>query len=437
MSKRVALVTTTWDQPLDVNSPKPADVPDSISVDALKRLETFFGSGRAWGNRDEVNFVIRTIAAAAGTEADVRVVLLDGGPINLDDRGGTWKDGAFTVTRLEADRPRPLSEAMLCELVGATPRYFGLGHGFGWRPAPPFPPVVLELLSDFGGGDSLQLCEFLDEYNPDVVLAVGYRQKGVRNNLEYYSRSSASRRLVLMPLSWEDPLQSLPIYDDIFHSASSIITVNQLEHEAVYRRFMPWETPLIHNVGMTLEVDENALDSYPAGLEEPGYILVLAEYPVNFLDPRGYILADYLRLQFPNRFVAIAEGDKIAVYKGRKLHTSIERATRMDLWRVMAHALCTVDLRPSSVFGREVIESMLYATPVVAREGSIGQHYVESANGGLWFASVKQLTACLSELADHRDLALVLGRQARSWAERHYLDAERFVPKVAAGLWQQ
>jgi hypothetical protein len=105
--------------------------------------------------------------------------------------------------------------------------------------------------------------------------------------------------------------------------------------------------------------------------------------------------------------------------------------SRVNLWRLMSHAIATVDLRPGNLLGREVIESLLVGTPVLVPSGSWMRTLVEESGGGSAFASEDELIDQLARLeppARHRQVADV----GREWAQRKHGDHARFVAELTA-----
>ena len=108
----------------------------------------------------------------------------------------------------------------------------------------------------------------------------------------------------------------------------------------------------------------------------------------------------------------------------------------MDLWRLMAWARCTVDLRPDRLLGLRTIESMLLSTPVVVPQGGRAHRHVASSDGGLWFADAAELVGCVDALVEDDDAGPRLGEQGRRYASEAYGSPSRFVDRVteATGL---
>jgi hypothetical protein len=96
--------------------------------------------------------------------------------------------------------------------------------------------------------------------------------------------------------------------------------------------------------------------------------------------------------------------------------------TRVNLWRLMAHAQFTVDLRPPGPFGREALESMLFSSPPI----------VEAANGGLWYRTPGEVLDLASTLIDDNGLLSRLRSDGLHYSVSHHEDMAAFVARTNA-----
>ena len=69
--------------------------------------------------------------------------------------------------------------------------------------------------------------------------------------------------------------------------------------------------------------------------------------------------------------------------------------TRTDLWRLVAHALVTIDLAPGPIVARECVESLRFGTPIVVPVGSAAQPHADTG-AGLSFTGYAELLACVA-----------------------------------------
>jgi hypothetical protein len=105
---------------------------------------------------------------------------------------------------------------------------------------------------------------------------------------------------------------------------------------------------------------------------------------------------------------------------------------RVNLWRLMAHATFTVDLRPPGPFGREAIESMLFSSPPLVAEGSAAHAHVLAANGGLWYRNAGEALDLATTLIDDDDLRSSLAGNGYRYAAEHHEQMALFVTRTNA-----
>jgi hypothetical protein len=103
--------------------------------------------------------------------------------------------------------------------------------------------------------------------------------------------------------------------------------------------------------------------------------------------------------------------------------------TRVNLWRLMAHALFMIDLRPPGPLGREALESMMFGTPVIVPEGSAAAEHAAAANGGLWYRDHGELLDAVRALT-YQPLRSELARGARSYTTPLHGDVPGFVERL-------
>jgi len=189
----------------------------------------------------------------------------------------------------------------------------------------------------------------------------------------------------------------------------------------------------VSNTGLVVAVNPTAREEPHSELHEPGYVLVLCP---SRADDGPAELARLVALRLPERVVAVVHDDALVVWR-RCEAKRLDPVTRhMDLWRLMAWARCTVDLRPDRLVALRSLESMLLSTPVVVPTGGRAHQHVASSNGGLWFADAAELIGCVESLVEDDDIGPRLGEQGRNYASKAYGSPSRFVELVnqATGL---
>lgn len=189
----------------------------------------------------------------------------------------------------------------------------------------------------------------------------------------------------------------------------------------------------VHQVGLHVPVHALAAEQQHVGLGFVDYLLVLGDRgPEAAGDERPTSLARWLAARFCDRHLVVVENATATVWRSRSLRGTVSVDTRVDLWRLVAHAHLTVDLAPGPLIARECVESLRYGVPVVVPAGGAAAR-LAARGGGLWFEDEAELFGCVEAL-DDQDLRDALGRQGRAVAEAWYGDPHRFVTRVGRAL---
>lgn len=164
-----------------------------------------------------------------------------------------------------------------------------------------------------------------------------------------------------------------------------------------------------------------------------GYVLVLSGRDgahATAAVPSGQVR--WLLARFARQRVVVVEDAVATVWRARGPVGRFGVHTRMDLWRLLAHAGMTVDLCPGDVLARECVESLRYGVPVVVPSGTPADALVE-AGGGIAFSTTTTLLDAVATLCQPhaRERA---GARGRSAVDRWYGDPSDFVARVAAAL---
>ncbi len=94
-----------------------------------------------------------------------------------------------------------------------------------------------------------------------------------------------------------------------------------------------------------------------------GYQLVLSDRSGRHDDPPP--AAAWIGGAFDDDDVVVVEDAVAWAWKGRVLRGMVPVDTRMDLWRLVAHANVCVDLAPGRQIARECVEALRFGTPIV------------------------------------------------------------------------
>ena len=162
-----------------------------------------------------------------------------------------------------------------------------------------------------------------------------------------------------------------------------------------------------------------------------GYQLVLSDLAGVPTDPPPAVA--WLSAAFPAAEIVLI-GDGIAsAWKGRALRGTVHVDTRMDLWRLLAHAGVCIDLAPGAHIARECIESLRFGTPIIVPDDSGPAALHAHAGGGATFGDPGELIAAVTTLLDeaNRSAASEAGRR---YADARYGNAGAFVDRVRALL---
>jgi len=134
--------------------------------------------------------------------------------------------------------------------------------------------------------------------------------------------------------------------------------------------------------------------------------------------------AAWITAAFRDRDVIVVEEGIASAWKGRALRGRVLVDTRMDLWRLVAHANACIDLSPGRHFARECVESMRFGTPIVVPQGSGAAHTHARSAGGWTFADPYELLAAVAQLHDGGV------RPAASTRAQQYADANHGSPQL-------
>jgi hypothetical protein len=191
--------------------------------------------------------------------------------------------------------------------------------------------------------------------------------------------------------------------------------------------------PTPHPIGLHVPVHPLAAQRRHNGLGFTGYVLVLSDRgPTGEDHDAPTPQAAWLIAALPRHDVVTVEDGVASAWRSRSLRGRIVIDTRTDLWRLVAHALVTVDLSPGQLLARECVESLRYGVPVVVPAATAAAE-LAAQGGGLWYRDVAELVACVDAVND-RKLRDTLGEQGQRFADEWYGDADRFVGRVGGVL---
>jgi hypothetical protein len=165
-----------------------------------------------------------------------------------------------------------------------------------------------------------------------------------------------------------------------------------------------------------------------------GYLLVLSDRTGSQGEPPP--AAAWLSSAFHDADVVVVEDATAWAWKGRALRGSVSVDTRMDLWRLLAHANVCVDLAPGPHIARECIEALRFGTPIIVpRAPGPGAEHARSGGGATFLDESELLEAAATYRSDTQRAQA--SASARRYADRHYGDPAALVRRLGELLGQE
>ncbi|MGO9197573.1 MAG: glycosyltransferase [Acidimicrobiales bacterium] len=371
------------------------------------------GWGLDWGER---RMAIRLVAGAIALNADVVVVSLD--DRSHSDNLPPWRrwDGIFPIHSSTARPPSPrlgqVLRASLARQPGSPSSRASLSE-----------TIASQLLAT-DAQPSSEALGILDHLKPDVVVLAGVETLWMAVALPL----GASRpRVIVLPLLGNDAALSSDAMKPLSEIVDAVGAFSVAEHRLLSESVGSRHPEILHRLRLSFPVNRQAAHSGLAGVASFGrYLLVISGWPD---EPQSGVGPphDYLRAVLGDISVAeVRRGQWLVTEHGRHFDVPWS-STRMNLWRLMAGAVVTIDVRPPGPIGREAIESLLFGTPVVVPAGSVAAEHAKASNGGLWYSAPGEMIAAARHLVDNETEREAFGRAGREWAEREHDDTERLV----------
>jgi len=144
----------------------------------------------------------------------------------------------------------------------------------------------------------------------------------------------------------------------------------------------------------------------------------------------------WLSSAFHDAHVLVVEDAVASAWRGRALRGRVTVDTRMDLWRLLAHANVCIDLGPDPYIARECIEALRFGTPIIVPEHSGPAVVHAREGGGSTFGDPGDLLAAATEMRNEqkRSAASDAGRR---YADQRFGDAGALVTRLRALLSQE
>jgi hypothetical protein len=174
------------------------------------------------------------------------------------------------------------------------------------------------------------------------------------------------------------------------------------------------------SVGVYVPVNPMAERHRHHGFGFTGYHLVLSGRTAAQDEPPPEVA--WLSAAFPDEHVVLVEQAVASAWRARALRGRVSVDTRMDLWRMLAHAAVCVDLGPGDLVARECIEALRLGTPVVAPAGGTPVAALADAGAAATYGDAGELVDAVGALRDAPT------RQAASERGRRHADAQHGDP---------
>ncbi len=152
------------------------------------------------------------------------------------------------------------------------------------------------------------------------------------------------------------------------------------------------------SVGVHVPVNRMAERDRHHGFGFTDYLLVLGDRTGEQAEPPP--AAAWLSGAFPDADVVVLEDAVASAWKGRALRGRVSVDTRMDLWRLLAHANVCVDLAPGGLIARACVEAMRFGTPIIVPAGSGPAVTHAVATGSAAFGDEAELLEGVGALRD-------------------------------------
>ena len=370
------------------------------------------GYGNPWS---EEHLLTRRLAGALACLADVDLLL-------PSDRRAAAFDGAVRILRFPgsvADLPR--REAWRHAMFGTVTAYRPDEPATPRRKPRPLPDFAERELLYSEGGYSPELYERMRDGGYDLVVVVGYHTPAAHWGV---SSLPDDLRVVVVPAAADTATLRLRIHDELFARAETILVCTERERQAVAARIATDRPDRVANLGFLVGVNSFARVTEPYDYVDASWIVVVDNW---YDSPAEAILgwADDLEQRHGLSVRLIGPGAE------RYRQGAIRSASRLDIWRWICRAVALFDPARDRLLGRDVLEAMLYATPVVVHaSGGANREHAELADGGLWYRTREEFLAVVAALREP-DVRAALGAQGRSYAERYFADPDRFIKRVA------
>jgi hypothetical protein len=174
-------------------------------------------------------------------------------------------------------------------------------------------------------------------------------------------------------------------------------------------------------VGLYIPVNPQAEQHRHHGFGFTRYHLVLSGRTASDDEPPAEVA--WLTAAFPEDNVVLVEQGVASAWRARALRGRTSVDTRMDLWRLLAHAAVCIDLAPGPLVARECVEALRLGAPVVVPTGSDPAEVHAASGGGRSYSDAGELVAAVGDLRD-TSVWHEVSERGRRYADTYYGDPE-------------
>lgn len=370
------------------------------------------------------SLVVRRMCGALACRAEVDLLVADG----ATPRVGA--DGAVQVLGFSADQATPvrhlaLRRALLGPQSGDPAISCACTAAMQRQRAAALPRVAQEALLMAAGGYSPELFRHLAATSYDIVVFCGCDTASTYWGMDAIG---GRRPCVLLPAAAGDPALWNPAVLEVLDEADRIVVTTSFEADVVRLLDPELKSDQVWPLGFVIQVNLLASRSPAVDPLGPPTLVVARDWTKDVPVDSLVAWCDALVRDLGPRLKVRLAGPG-AQRLPRRLRAEYA-GSRSDLWRWMANALAVIDPEPNRLLGREVLESMLFATPVIVPAvGGASRMHADSGNGGLWYQTYEELRACVEAVLEP-EVQAALGDQGRTYASSTYGDTDSFVGRV-------
>jgi len=186
-------------------------------------------------------------------------------------------------------------------------------------------------------------------------------------------------------------------------------------------------------VGVHVPVNPLAERHRHHGFGFTGYQLVLSDRSGAEGEPPPAVA--WLSGGFHDADVLVVQHAVASAWRGRALRGRVTVDTRMDLWRLVAHAGVCIDLHPGAYLARECVEALRLGTPIVVPEHSGPAAVHARAGGGSTFGDPGQLIDAVEKMRSEGNRASA-SDEGRRYADSRFGDPGALVTRMRTLLGQ-